>query len=244
MTIALRILACILVMLVPNLSLARDKPMNEYDLKAYTYGPVSKGTPQQLVILLHGLGSDGRDLIGLAPLYALGLPDAVFVSPDAPYPCDMAPMGYQWFSLQDRSPEAILSGVRRAAPIVDNFITAQMEKYNIPAHKTALVGFSQGSMVSLYAGPRFPQKLAGILAYSGALAGGDELGLHDIIKVPVHLVHGDRDDIVPVSAYHHAEETLKKAGFTVTGGVTKGLTHSIDEKGVAGGRAFLEAVLN
>jgi len=109
MTIALRILACILVMLVPNLSLARDKPMNEYDLKAYTYGPVSKGTPQQLVILLHGLGSDGRDLIGLAPLYALGLPDAVFVSPDAPYPCDMAPMGYQWFSLQDRSPEAILS---------------------------------------------------------------------------------------------------------------------------------------
>lgn len=226
-----------------GLAQAQDKPMSEYDLKTYTYGPASRGKPKQLVILLHGLGSDGRDLIGLAPMFAQGLPDAVFVSPDAPYPCDMAPMGYQWFSLQERSPEAILRGVQRTAPVLDHFIAAQMEKYDIPAEKTALVGFSQGSMMSLYAGPRFPQQLAGVLAYSGALAGGEELGGEGIFKIPVHLVHGDRDDVVPVTAYYLAETTLRGAGFAVSGGVTQGLTHSIDERGIAGGLAFLRNIL-
>src|SRR6202007_1543946 len=132
-------------------------------LKTYGYGPASGNKPQQLVILLHGLGADGRDLLGLAPVFAQDLPDAVFVAPDAPYPCDMAPMGYQWFSLQEWTPAKVLMGVQQASSILDGFITAQMEKYGVPAAKTALVGFSQGTMMSLYVGPRFPEKLAGIL---------------------------------------------------------------------------------
>lgn len=247
----LRIIVCTLVLQALSVwgwakqgyAMPQDVAMDAYDLKTYTYGPLSRGEPKQLVILLHGLGSDGRDLIGLAPLYAQALPDAVFVSPDAPYPCDMAPMGYQWFSLQDRTPEAVLKGVERAAPVLDNFIAAQMEKYNVPAAKTALVGFSQGSMMSLYAGPRFPERLAGILAYSGAMPGAADVG-QVAHKIPVHLVHGDRDDIVPVEAWHHAVAALKNAGFEVSGSVTPGLSHSIDENGVAGGRAFLRNILH
>ena len=78
--------------------------------------PRSGGPARNLVVLLHGVGADGSDLIGLAPLLAEHLPDAAFHAPDAPFPCDMAPYGRQWFSLQDRRPAAMLAGVRRAAP--------------------------------------------------------------------------------------------------------------------------------
>ena len=218
--------------------------VSEYDLKTYKYGPASGGKPQQLVILLHGLGSDGRDLIGLAPFLAQEIPDAIFISPDAPFPCDMAPVGYQWFSLQDRSASVTLAGVQKAAPVLDHFIADQMEKYNVPADKTALVGFSQGTMMSLYVGPRFPEKLAGVLGYSGALVGGADLEEEGINKIPVHLVHGDADNVVEVDLYHLAEERLKEAGFDVSGGVTPGLGHNVDEAGIADGSAFLRRVLH
>lgn len=216
---------------------------NTTSLNAYTHGPESGAPPRQLVILLHGLGSDGRDLIGLAPYFARFLPDAVFVSPDAPFPCDMAPMGYQWFSLQVRTPEMMLQGVQRAAPVLDAFITEQMEKYGIPAEKTALVGFSQGTMMSLYAGPRFPEALAGVLGYSGALVWEGDADIAVLHKIPVHLVHGDADAVVPVQAYHQAHGLLSQAGFPLSGGVTRGLMHNIDEDGIEGGGAFLKRVL-
>lgn len=209
----------------------------------YDHAPASGGKPKSMVVLLHGLGSNGQDLISLAPYLAQNLPDTVFVSPDAPFPCDMAPMGYQWFSLQDRTPSVMLSGVQRAAPLLDSYISTMMEKYDVPADKVALLGFSQGTMMSLFVGPRFPEKLAGVLGYSGALIGSNSLSGDDIYKIPVHLIHGDADDVVPVDRFHDAERALKDSGFTVTGGVTKGLTHSIDEKGVADGMAFLRSIL-
>ncbi|PJB70344.1 MAG: phospholipase [Alphaproteobacteria bacterium CG_4_9_14_3_um_filter_47_13] len=214
------------------------------ELKAYKYDPISKNAPQQLVILLHGLGSDGRDLIELAPLFGQFLPDAVFVSPDAPFPCDMSPMGYQWFSLQERTEETVLAGVQKAAPVLDSFITRQMEIFNIPAAKTALVGFSQGTMMGLYTAPRFPDALAGVLGYSGALIGSGDLATSsDIHKIPVHLIHGDRDDVVPVDRCHQAKTVLEKSGFKVTGEITAGLTHSIDQAGIISGGQFLQRIL-
>src|SRR5690242_18353856 len=133
--------------------------------------PASGGAPRQLVILLHGLGADGNDLIGLAPYWAPLLPDAEFVAPDAPFPCDMAPFGRQWFSLQDRSPLAILAGVRAAAPILDVFIDEALKARNLDESRLALVGFSQGTMMSLYVGLRRAKALAGIVGFSGALLG-------------------------------------------------------------------------
>ncbi len=219
------------------------QPLNTYEHK-----PPENVEPQQLVILLHGLGADGRDLIGLAQLFAQSLPEAVFVSPDAPFPCDMAPPGsmggYQWFSLQDRNPEAILSGVQEAAPIIEDFIGQQLEKYNLGADKLVLSGFSQGTMMSLYTGPRYPNKIAGVLGYSGALVGGDGFTQDpdEFQKPPVHLIHGEADDIVPVAAWHHAKETLEKAEFTVSGYTTPGLPHGIDEQGIASGGEFLKSL--
>lgn len=213
-------------------------------LNIYTHGPASGGAPQQLVLLLHGLGANGQDLIGLAPFFAHALPDAVFVSPDAPFPCDMAPFGHQWFSLQEWTPESILRGVQQATPILKDFIREAMEKYGVAASKTALVGFSQGTMMALYAGPRFSHDLAGVLGYSGALVWGEGVDIDNIRKIPVHLVHGDADNIVPVAAWHQAMKKLKEAGFAVTGGITPGLMHSIDEAGIRDGAAFLRRILS
>lgn len=214
------------------------------DLRTYRYGPAAGGAPKQLVILLHGLGADGRDLIGLAPELAHGLPDALFLSPDAPYPCDMAPHGRQWFSLQNWSVESMLAGIQTVNPILDDFIDRALAEAGLDDSRLALVGFSQGAMMSLYTGPRRVRPIAGILAYSGALVWEAELADLALNRVPVHLVHGGADTVVPAAARAMAEQTLRLAGFTVTGGVTPGLAHGIDAAGIKGGRDFLKAVLD
>ena len=213
---------------------------------SYEFRPTSGAAPKQIVILLHGLGSDGRDLLGLAPEFAASLPDAVFVSPDAPFDCDMAPpgmmSGYQWFSLRDWRPENILRGAKEAAPILMDFIRAQLAKYNLPASKLALVGFSQGTMMSLFTGPRYDEPIAGVLGYSGAMIGEKELG-PDAHRIPVHLIHGDIDTVVPVMAYYHAKEALSGLGFPVSGHTSPALMHSIDDRGLRSGAEFLKKIL-
>lgn len=196
-----------------------------------------------LVILLHGLGSDGNDLISLVPHWAPHLPGVGFVSPNAPFPCDMAPMGYQWFSLQDRDPNKIREGVKYATPFLNDFINAQAERFNLPHNKIALVGFSQGTMMSLYVAPRLEQQLAGIVGYSGALSGGKTLQDEIKSKPPFLLIHGDADDVVDASALPHAVEHLKQVGCDVDYTLTPDLGHSIDVDGLKQGSAFLHKTL-
>ncbi len=211
----------------------------DFRLKTYARPPQSGGKPKQIVLFLHGLGSNGMDLLSLSPYWSAQLPDAVFISPDAPFPCDMAPVGYQWFSLQEWTPESMLKGVADAMPILNNYIDQLLQHYDLEDKDLALVGFSQGTMMSLYAGPRRAKKIAGILGYSGALIGEAGLKEAGIQKPPVHLIHGEGDQVVPVSAYHHAAGVLKEAGFAVSGHTTPYLPHSIDDDGIESGLSFL-----
>jgi phospholipase/carboxylesterase len=202
--------------------------------------PAAGGKPRQLVVLLHGLGADGSDLIGLAPYWAPLMPEAEFVSPDAPFPCDMAPFGRQWFSLQDRSPASILAGVRAAAPMLDAFIDEQLDARGLDESKLALVGFSQGTMMSLFVGLRRAQALAGIVGYSGALIGADSLAQEIRSHPPVLLIHGDADEIVPPQALPMAVKGLDSAGVPVEMLVCHGLGHGINEEGLRRGGEFLQ----
>ncbi|HZT89189.1 MAG TPA: prolyl oligopeptidase family serine peptidase [Stellaceae bacterium] len=206
--------------------------------------PASGQAPRQLVILLHGLGADGNDLIGLAPYWAPLLPDAEFLSPNAPFPCDMAPYGRQWFSVQDRTPEAVLAGVRAAAPILDAFITEEMEKRGIDESRTALVGFSQGTMMSLFVGLRRAAAFAGILGYSGRLIATHLLPQELRSRPPVLLVHGTADPVVSYDSLAHAEAALQEAGVPVETLSCAGIGHSIDEDGLRRGGEFLRNVLS
>jgi phospholipase/carboxylesterase len=210
-------------------------------LSGPSHPPSSGGTPRQLVILLHGLGADGNDLIGLAPVWARLLPDAEFIAPNAPFPCDMAPYGYQWFSLQDRSPDAVLGGVRAAAPMLDAFIDDALAARGLADKDLVLVGFSQGTMMSLYVGFRRAQPIAGILGYSGRLVGGDTLAQEIRSRPRTLLVHGDADPVVPYDSLAAAETTLKALGVPVETITRRGLGHGIDEDGLKHGARFLKA---
>ena len=204
-------------------------------------GPASGGPAKQIVVLLHGLGADGQDLIDLASHWATALPDAAFVAPDAPQACDMGPYGRQWFSLQDRSPAVMAAGARAARAGLDAFLDAELAQAGLPGTALALAGFSQGCMMALYAGLRRAVPPAAILGYSGALLAPQSLAAEIIGHPPVLLVHGEADDIVPVQATRAAEAALRQAGVPVEALVRPGLAHGIDEAGLAAGRRWLEA---
>ena len=205
--------------------------------------PRAGGKPKSLVVLLHGLGSDGNDLISLAPYWAPLLPDTEFVAPNAPFPCDMAPVGYQWFSFQERTSAAVLGGVRAAAPFLDAFLDEALEARGLDESRLALVGFSQGTMMSLHVGLRRAKPLAGIVGYSGRLLGEETLAEELRSKPPVLLMHGTADEIVPFDSLALAEESLKALGVPVTTVRRPGLGHSIDEIELAKGGEFLRSVL-
>jgi phospholipase/carboxylesterase len=212
-------------------------------LSGPSHPPAAGGTPRQLVILLHGLGADGNDLIGLAPVFAQILPHAEFVSPNAPFPCDMAPYGYQWFSVQDRSFDAVLGGVRAAAPMLDAFIDDALATRGLAEKDLALLGFSQGTMMSLHVGLRRASPVAGILGYSGRLIGGDILAQEIKSKPRTLLIHGDADPIVPFESLAQAEQALSALGVPVETVRRPRLAHGIDEDGLRHGARFLKSVL-
>jgi phospholipase/carboxylesterase len=201
------------------------------------------GKPKSALILLHGVGSNGRDLISLAPMLADALPDTAFISPDAPFEYDMA-IGYadmyQWFSLSDRAPEKILTGLRHVQPLVNNFIDSVLEKYALPASKLALFGFSQGTMTSLFVGARRADKIAGIVGCSGALLAPELLANEAVSKPDICLIHGEQDDVVPFAAMGKAEAELKGNGFSVEAHSRNGLAHSIDLQGIEFTKSFLK----
>ena len=203
--------------------------------------PRAGGPPRQLVVLLHGVGADGSDLIALAPALGESLPHAAFVAPDAPFPCDMAPYGRQWFSLQDRRPAALLTGARCVAPILNAFIDAELARLGLEDRRLAVVGFSQGTMTALYAVPRRPRACAGVVGYAGALIGGESLPAEAASRPPVLLIHGDADEVVPIGAQSAAVEALQAAEIPVQWRIRPGLPHAIDPDGIACGAAFLSA---
>jgi len=212
------------------------------------FGPAAGGAPKQLVVLFHGWGADGNDLIGLAPALAPALPEAAFVSPNGPFPCD-AGFGRQWFSLGDRSPDgdmadAVMTArLAAVAPMIDAFVDAELARCDLGADKLAFVGFSQGTMAALYAGLRRQNGPAGILGYSGHLVAGPALAQEARAKPEILLVHGEMDEILPVAATRYAENMLRKHGFAVNAVYRPGLGHGIDEEGLRRGAAFLRRVL-
>ena len=207
------------------------------------FGPADGGEIFQLVILCHGLGADGNDLIGLAPHFAQVLPNAKFLSPNAPFPCDMSPSGYQWFSLQERTEEAMLAGAQMAHPILDAFIDQQLETHNLSENKLALIGFSQGTMMSLFTAPRREQPVAGVVGYSGRLIGKDLSAREARCHPPIVMINGDQDELVPAELQPIAVEALSAAGIEIEGHIRPGLGHSIDEEGIRIAQDFLRRYL-
>ncbi|MEM6811452.1 MAG: phospholipase [Pseudomonadota bacterium] len=212
------------------------------NLEDVSLNPLSGDKPKSLVVLLHGYGDSGNGLIALGQYWREALPDTAFHAPHAPQICEINPMGgYQWFSLSEYTPEKLLEGTIAAHPILNEYLDNLLEKYGISADQMVLVGFSQGTMMSLYTGPRFKDKIAGILGYSGALVGAEDLDKAH--KLPIHLIHGEDDSVVPVESYHQAVDILGQNSFNISGYTQSGLEHSIDEEGLQSGLEFINELL-
>lgn len=204
--------------------------------------PATGGAPDALVALLHGYGSNGHDLIQLAPHLARSLPGAAFVSPHAPFALNMpgAPVeARQWFPINRIDPVEMEAGVRRAAPILDAFLDAELARHGLGAERLALVGFSQGSMMSLHVAPRRAVAPFAVVGLSGALCGPEALKTEAVSAPPVLLIHGDRDDVVPVSMMREAAEGLAAAGLAPRFHVSPGVPHAVGPDGLALTARFL-----
>jgi len=202
------------------------------------------GTPKQLVVLLHGLGADGNDLIELGQQWRDWLPDAAFVAPHAPDPCGNVPMGREWFPLTLSDPREFWRGVTYAGPDLDAFLDQELARHSLPASKLAIVGFSQGAMMALHVGLRRETAPAAIVGYSGLLVLEDGKGPESLkatlrAKPPILLIHGDRDDVVPVEMFFFSKEALAAAELPCQWHLSAGIGHGIDPEGLRQGGLFL-----
>lgn len=201
--------------------------------------PRSGAPPRKIVLLLHGFGSSGTDMIALAPHWQDALPDTLFLAPHAPQRCGMMGAGYQWWGLSGFAPSALAAGAASAAPAIDAFIDRKLTEYELTEADLALVGFSQGTMMALHIGLRRPRKVAAVVGYSGMLTATTGLAHADIPKPPVLLIHGTADPVVPIAAMHMAQSELGRLGVEVTTHTSYGIAHSVDPVGLRLGRDFV-----
>jgi len=197
------------------------------------------GVTKQIVVLLHGYGSDGNDLIALAPYWREMLPDAMFVAPNAPDPCDINPAGYQWFPLDLDRDISRLAGSEKAGPVIAQFLIDLWSETGLEAKDTLLVGFSQGAMMALDVGLRLPEALVGIIAFSGGVIAPDEVGSFIKSRPRVCMVHGGEDDVVPVAMSVRGSEALKAEGVEVDFHIMAGTGHTIAQDGIEVANAFI-----
>ena len=210
--------------------------------------PSAGGSARQLVVLVHGYGADGNDLIEIGRAWQPLFPHAAFVAPHAPHPCAQAPTMREWFPLTDRALAERWKGVTAAAPVLEHFVAAELARRSLPASALALVGFSQGCMMVLHIGLRRTTAPLAVVGYSGLLLtppdGNFESFAAEITAhPPVLLVHGDRDDLIPPQALFQSANALAALGIPVEWHLSAGMGHGIDPEGLRLGAEFLASAI-
>lgn len=202
--------------------------------------PPASGKVKQLVVFLHGYGADGNDLLSLSEELTDILPDAHFISPNAFERCEMSPLGFQWFSLQEWSMQSLYTGVRRAEPVLNAFLDHQLERLGLKDEDLILIGFSQGTMTALYTALRRANPCKAIVGFSGALIGGNLLKDEVKSRPPVCLIHGTEDQVVPHNALLDASHWLSENDVPVEAHSIEGLPHGIDGRALSAAVRFLD----
>jgi len=217
--------------------------MDNYNI--YRQNPPAGGNANKLVVFLHGYGADGKDLIDLANPFGMALPNASFISPDAPHPCAMSPQGRQWFPIEE-----IPKGAIKASLGLLDLIENEVKKLDLTFKEVILIGFSQGAMMSMQCLLINNKQLGAVIGYSGALrqenidAANDKIlnGKHKFSDTPILLVHGEQDEVVPFQSLERSKNLLNKIGFNTQTLSRQNLAHGIDPEGISKGMEFLKTL--
>lgn len=200
-------------------------------------------TAKRLVIFLHGYGSNGNDLIGLAPFFAQIDPEAAFASPNANQPSPFNPGGFQWFPIpfiDGSSASAMAAGLSEAMVALDQYVTAKLGEFELTPAELILIGFSQGTMMALEYALTRRAEFAGVIGFSGRLLSIDDIETRLKAKPPIVLIHGEADDVVPISDSVAAFDRLSALGLDVHLHRSKNTAHSIAEDGLRSALEFYQ----
>jgi phospholipase/carboxylesterase len=192
-----------------------------------------------LVLFVHGLGSNGSDLMSFADYWQKSMPNVAFAAPSAPSSCPDMPGGFQWMPRLPPGHPRMFPEVEAAAPGLETIIEEELSHVGLGPDRLALVGFSQGTMLSLHVGLRQCVAPAAVLGYAGGMVGRDHLADEITCKPPVMLVNGDADQMVPAAAQNMALEALQQVGVVAAGQVLPGLDHSVNADALILGARFL-----
>lgn len=205
--------------------------------------PFNGKNAEKLVIFLHGYGSNMYDLFELKNSFVDILLDAQFISVNAPYKCDIGD-GYQWFSLKSMDLDYIYGEIRKSYKIVNDFIDEQVRRLNIEYKNVVLIGFSQGTMMSLYASLRNKNKLLAVVGFSGMLADKlEKLKVEIKTRQNILLVHGTDDKVIPYDYFYFTEKLLRAVDVKFITETSIGLDHSIDLYGIQKARNYIRNLI-
>ena len=214
--------------------------MTSYILEVTSISPLSKNKPQQAILLCHGYGGDGKDISNLAINWQRFLPDAIFLCPNAPEVCVVNPQGYQWFDLTTEEEEVILEKSLIAEEKLNIFLDQVFDNLQLEPNNLALVGFSQGCMISIQAALKRKKEINCLIGYSGKVINQKHLSNNINSKPKTFLMHGENDTIVSPTYLLEAKEYLKRNGINVKTKIFKNCEHRIPVEGSSLGLAFLK----
>jgi len=213
--------------------------MTNYNLEATSIAPLSKNKPQQVIVLCHGYGGDGKDISTLAIHWQRFLPEAIFLCPNAPEICAVNPQGYQWFDLSSDKEEIILEKSLAAEAKLNTFIDQILNNFQLEPNKLALVGFSQGCMMSIQIALKKKKQISCLIGYSGKVINQKHLSDNIHSKPKIFLMHGANDTLVPPTHLLEAKEYLVKHGLKIKTKLFKNCEHKISVEGSSLGLEFL-----
>ena len=214
--------------------------MINYNLDVTSILPISKNKPHHAIVLCHGYGGDGKDISSLAINWQRFLPDAIFLCPNAPEVCSINPQGYQWFDLNSEKEEAILEKSLVAEEKLNTFIDQVLDNLQLEPNNLALVGFSQGCMISVQVGIKKKEQINCLIGYSGKVINQKHLSDNINSKPKMFLMHGENDTIVSPTHLLEAKEYLKNQGINAKIKMFKKCEHKIPVEGSSLGLGFLK----
>ena len=214
--------------------------MTSYILSTKTVQPLSKNKPQQAIVLCHGYGGDGKDISMLAIGWQRFLPNAIFLCPDAPERCAINPKGYQWFDLESEKESIIFEKSLVAEEKLSKFLDQILDDFQLEAINLALVGFSQGCMMSIQVGLKKKEQINSLIGYSGKIINQTHLSKNINSKPKIFLMHGANDSIVPPMHLLESKEFLLKHKIKIKTKLFNNCEHKIPVEGSSLGLEFLK----